>query len=118
MSNGVIKMVKARNIGIPWIKQPTKECSDPNCPFHGTLPIRGILLEGTVVSKKMKNTVVVRHDYLFYDKKYRRYERRRKKIHAHLPPCIDVEVGDKVIIGECRPLSKTVAFVVLTKKEV
>jgi len=101
---------------IPWIEPPEKECDDPNCPFHGTLSVRGILLEGTVVSVKMNRTVVVRHDYLHYVPKYKRYERRNKKIHAHLPPCLDVKEGDKVIIGECRPLAKTVAFVVLTKK--
>jgi len=107
---------KVRNVGIPGIKPPEKTCEDPNCPFHGKLPVRGILLEGTVVSTKMDNTVTVLHEYLHYVPKYMRYERRRKKIHAHLPPCIEVKVGDRVIIGECRPLSKTVAFVVLGKK--
>jgi len=107
---------KVRNIGIPGIKPPEKTCEDPNCPFHGKLPVRGILLEGTVVSTRMDNTVTVLHEYLHYVPKYMRYERRRRKIHAHLPPCIEVKVGDRVIIGECRPLSKTVAFVVLGKK--
>ncbi|MEM4823352.1 MAG: 30S ribosomal protein S17, partial [Acidilobaceae archaeon] len=48
-----------------------------------------------------------------YDSKYKRYERRRKKIHARLPPCIRVEIGEHVVIGECRPLAKTIKFVVL-----
>ncbi|HIQ03184.1 MAG TPA: 30S ribosomal protein S17, partial [Desulfurococcales archaeon] len=38
---------------------------------------------------------------------------RRKKIHAHNPPCINAKVGDEVIIGETRPIAKTVSFVVL-----
>jgi len=108
---------KVRNIGIPGIKPPERTCNDPNCPFHGRLSVRGILLEGTVVSTKMRGTVTVLHEYLHYVPKYMRYERRRSKIHAHLPPCMDVKVGDRVIIGECRPISKTVAFVVLGKKE-
>jgi len=45
---------KVRNIGIPGIKPPERTCNDPNCPFHGRLSVRGILLEGTVVSTKMK----------------------------------------------------------------
>ncbi|RLE82674.1 MAG: 30S ribosomal protein S17 [Thermoprotei archaeon] len=110
-------MSPARNIGIPGITPPEEECDDPNCPFHGRLSVRGLILEGVVVSTRMRNTVVIRHDYLHYDKKYKRYERRRKKIHAHLPPCIEVKEGDLVIIGECRPIAKTVSFVVLGKKK-
>ncbi|HDI23882.1 MAG TPA: 30S ribosomal protein S17, partial [Thermoplasmatales archaeon] len=36
---------------------------------------------------------------------------------AHCPPCLDVKVGDKVKIGECRPISKGVSFVVIQKLE-
>jgi len=106
----------ARNIGIPGISPPKESCEDPLCPFHGKLSVRGILLEGRVVSKKMHRTVVISHEYLHYVRKYRRYEKRRKKIHAHLPPCIKVKEGDYVIIGECRPISKSVSFVVLGKR--
>jgi len=102
----------ARNIGIP-VKAPTRECDDKNCPFHGRLPIRGIILTGRVYKKRMNKTIVVERDYLLYIKKYKRYERRRSRISAHLPPCIDVDVGDTVKIAECRPLSKTVSFVVI-----
>ncbi len=38
-------------------------------------------------------------------------------MHAHNPPCIDAKVGDRVRIGECRPLAKTVSFVVIEKLE-
>jgi len=70
-------------------------------------------LTGVVVKAKMQRTVVVEREYLYYDKKYKRYERRRSKIHAHNPPCINAKEGDVVIIGETRPLAKTVHFVVL-----
>ena len=102
----------ARNIGIP-VKPPARECDDRDCPFHGQLPVRGIILTGKVYKKRMAKTIVVERDYLVYVKKYKRYERRRSRIPAHLPPCIDVEVGDTVKIAECRPLSKTVSFVVI-----
>ncbi|MCX8191313.1 MAG: 30S ribosomal protein S17 [Nitrososphaerales archaeon] len=105
-----------RNIGID-VKPPTKSCDDPECPFHGSLSVRGKILEGKVVSNLAKKMIVIEREYLHYVKKYMRYERRRSKIHAHLPPCIEVARGDRVIIGECRPLAKTVSFVVLGKVE-
>jgi small subunit ribosomal protein S17 len=107
-------MVVARNIGIP-VKPPAKECYDKDCPFHGKLPVRGIIMTGRVYKKRMSKTIVIERDYLVYVKKYKRYERRRSRIPAHLPPCMEVEVGDVVKIAECRPLSKTVSFVVIEK---
>jgi len=47
-----------RDIGLD-VQQPAKECTDPNCPFHGVLPVRGQVLSGVVVSDKMNSTVVV-----------------------------------------------------------
>jgi len=104
-------------VGLEGVKPPARECDDKNCPFHGNLKVRGTVLEGTVVSDKMHKTVIVRVDYLKYDRKYKRYERRRSRIPAHNPPCIDARVGDRVRIAECRPLSKTKAFVVIEKLE-
>jgi small subunit ribosomal protein S17 len=98
-------------------KKPKKSCEDKNCPFHGELSIRGRVLEGSVVSAKMDKTVVVRRDYLHYVPKYKRYERRHGHVSAHNPPCLEVEEGDRVRIAECRPLSKTVSFVVVEKTE-
>ena len=105
-----------KNIGIP-VKPPKTECEDPKCPFHGNLPVRTKVLEGKVVSAKMKYTVVVQRDYLHYIPKYMRYERRRSRIPAHNPPCINAKEGDRVRIAECRPISKTVSFVVIEKLE-
>lgn len=102
---------------MPVLKAPKKTCDDPNCPFHGTLSIRERLLDGTVISAKMDKTVVVRRDYLNYVPKLKRYERRRGHISAHSPPCIDAKDGDSVKIAECRPISKTVSFVVVEKRE-
>ena len=98
-------------------KKPKKTCDDDNCPFHGTLSLRGHTLEGIVVSDKMENTIIVRRDYLNYVPKYKRYERRRNNVAAHSPPCLEVKAGDKVRLGECRPISKTVGFVVIEKLE-
>ena len=98
-------------------KRPKKTCDDVNCPFHGSLSLRGHTIEGIVISDKMEKTVIVRRDYLNYVPKYRRYERRRNNIAAHSPPCMEIRAGDKVKLGECRPISKTVGFVVIEKME-
>jgi small subunit ribosomal protein S17 len=48
--------------------------------------------------------------------KYERFEWRTGKYMAHNPPCINAVIGTKVKIMECRPLSKTKAFVVIEQK--
>lgn len=105
--------VRVRNVGIPGVKPPERTCNDPKCPWHGQVRVRGLILTGVVIKSKMKNTVVVEREYIYYDKKYKRYEKRRSRIHAHNPPCINAQPGDIVVIGETRPLAKTVHFVVL-----
>lgn len=102
----------ARDIGLN-VAAPEKECEDPNCPFHGVLPVRGHVSEGTVVSAKMKKTAVVQREYVKRVPKYERYEKRGSKVHAHNPLCIDAKDGDVVKIAECRPLSKTKKFVII-----
>ncbi len=104
---------KVRNIGIPNVEPPEKTCDDTKCPFHGNLSVRSKVREGIVTSTRMYKTIVFQTDYLSLIKKYSRYERRRSKRLAHLPPCIDVKVGDTVKVVECRPLSKNVSAVVI-----
>jgi len=99
------------------LKKPKKSCDDGNCPFHGTLSVRGRVLDGMVISAKMDKTVVIRRDYQLYVPKFKRYERRHRHINAHNPPCLNVKEGEHVRIAECRPLSKTVSFVVVEKME-
>ncbi len=108
-------MVKHRNIGIP-AKPPEKECSDPKCPWHGKLPLRGRIFKGKVISTYIK-TAVVEWGYVHYLPKYERYERRKTRVVAYNPECIGAKKGDTVRISECRPLSKTKSFVVFEKVE-
>ncbi|GLV40594.1 RHAU helicase [Carabus blaptoides fortunei] len=87
---------------------------DKKCPFTGNVSIRGRILTGVVQKMKMQRTIVIRRDYLHYIRKYNRFEKRHRNMSVHLSPCFrDVEIGDVVTIGECRPLSKTVRFNVL-----
>jgi len=98
-------------------KKPKKTCEDRNCPFHGDLSVRGHSLDGVVVSVKMDKTVIVERDYLHYVSKLMKYERRHSRIASHNPPCLETKEGDHVKIAECRPISKTVSFVVVEKTE-
>jgi len=95
---------------------PKKSCQDDRCPFHGSLKVRGRLLTGKVVSTAGKSFVVVQMEYLHNVRKFNRGERRRSRISAHTPPCIPVSDGDAVTIGECRPLSKSISFVVVESR--
>jgi small subunit ribosomal protein S17 len=98
------------------VKPPEATCSDPRCPFHGNLSVRGRVLEGTVVSDKRAKTVTVEIPRVQRVRKYERLEKRTSRIHAHNPPCLNARVGDRVKIAECRRLSKTKAFVVIAKE--
>ena len=108
------KKLKTRDIGLN-IKAPEETCEDKNCPFHGSLSVRGQVISGVVSSIKMQHSILVKKEFMHYVPKYERYERRSSKFTAHCPPCIKVNVGDIVRIAECRPLSKTVCFVAVEK---
>ena len=103
---------KTRNIGID-AKAPKELCEDVKCPWHGTLSVRGRVLQGIVTSNKAPKTVIVRWDFHNYMPKYERFERKHSKVAAYCPKCIEVKKGDIVRIAECRPLSKTKRFVVI-----
>jgi small subunit ribosomal protein S17 len=95
------------------VSEPSGTCSDDDCPFHGTLSVRGQLIEGTVASTAMEKTVVVEREYDVYVPKYDRYMKRRSRVAAHAPTCFDLQEGDTVRIAETRPLSKTKSHVVV-----
>ncbi|MFQ5648099.1 MAG: 30S ribosomal protein S17 [Candidatus Aenigmatarchaeota archaeon] len=104
------------NIGLD-IKPPEKECGDAKCAWHGRIALRGKVFRGTVKSSKAHNTVVVEWGYHRHVRKYERYERRRSSVVAYNPPCIRAREGSRVVIAECRPLSKTKNFVVVGKEQ-
>ena len=103
-----------RNIGLP-VKESKKkiEENEKNNPFNGTLSIRGKIFEGTVINAKAYGTIVIQKESPIYFKKFKRFGRSKNKIHAHVPSNINVEEGDYVIAAECRPISKSVSFVVV-----
>ncbi len=56
----------------------------------------------------MHRTIIIRREYLHFIPKYARYEKRHTNLAAHVSPAFRVSEGDRVIVGQCRPLSKTV----------
>ena len=91
------------------------DCSDKNCPIHGTLSTRGRSFEGVVVSDKMKKSVTVKWPRMIKVPKFERYYKMSSKVSAHNPDCLNVKSGDRVKISECRKISKTKTFVVVEK---
>ncbi len=61
---------------------------------------------GRVVSDKMDKTVIVQVERLVKHRLYQKYVRKRSKFVAH-DENNDSRVGDKVLIIQSRPLSKT-----------
>lgn len=61
---------------------------------------------GTVVSDKMDKTVIVLVERLVKHRLYHKYIRRREKYAAHDEQSLS-RIGDKVLITQSRPLSKT-----------
>ena len=59
---------------------------------------------GTVISNKMEKTVVVKVERVKQHPRYKKRYKVHKKYKAHTEG--EFKVGDKVIIEECRPLSK------------
>lgn len=105
-----------RDIGID-VPAPQGTCESPSCPFHGNLKVRGGQIVGTVVSRRMQNTALIEKARSHYIPKYQRYERRTSRYAAHVPSCLTLGEGDIVRIMECRPLSKTVSYVVVERRE-
>jgi len=76
-------------------------------------PVRGGTFVGRVVSNKMDKSATVRWEYAEKVPKFERYERRNTKISVHVPDQVELEEGDRVKVGETRPISKTKSHVIM-----
>ena len=72
------------------------------------------ILQGTVESAKCHKTISVRVERRFRDPLYQKTVKRSTKYAAHDPEGIYKE-GDKVKIIECRPISKTKRWMVISE---
>lgn len=71
-------------------------------------------LIGKVISDKMKKTVVIEVERLKEHPKYKRRYKVSKSYKAH-DEKEEYKVGDRVIIEECRPMSKEKRWRVIKK---
>ncbi len=70
---------------------------------------KGRTITGTVVSTKMKVTIVVEVNRFVAHPKYRKYQKHTSRFKAHDAGNTKKE-GEKVTIIECRPMSKDKHF--------
>ncbi len=61
--------------------------------------------EGVVRTDRMVKTVVVELERIVLHSRYKKYLRRRTRVKAH-DERDECRVGDRVVITECRPLSR------------
>ncbi len=61
---------------------------------------------GIVSSASMDKSITVRIERMFKHPKYKKYIRRHSKVHAH-DEANEANVGDRVELMECRPISKS-----------
>ncbi|MBA7611184.1 30S ribosomal protein S17 [subsurface metagenome] len=71
-------------------------------------------LQGIITSDKMANTVVVKVERVKEHPKYKRRYKVHKKYKAHFDKG-EYALGDKVVIEECRPISKDKKWKVIKK---
>ena len=71
-------------------------------------------LTGIIVSDKMEKTAVVRVERVKEHPKYKKRHRTHKKYKAH-DEKNEYKKGDKVVIEECRPISKEKAWRIVGK---
>ena len=71
------------------------------------MEVRGLQKErsGVVVSDKMAKTVVVSIERTVIHPRYKKILRRRSRVKAH-DETNQCHVGDRVLLVECRPLSR------------
>lgn len=98
------------------IVETNVSCNDFACPIHGNISIRGRSFKGKVI-RKFPKRITIEFERTLYIKKYERYAKKKTKLHARLPECMekDIDIGDYVEIKECRPLSKIIHFITINK---
>jgi len=71
------------------------------------------IMQGVVVSDKMEKTIVVNVERKFPHSLYKKFIKRSKRYHVH-DKDNQFKIGDIVKIQECRPLSKSKRWEVIS----
>ena len=104
-------------LGIKCPKEPQEDnIVDKKWPFGGNVSIRGRVFKGMVLSTMMKCTIIIRHNFLHYIKKNRRFEKRHHNVAVHCSPAL--KEGDIAVFGQCRLVAKTVRFNILRNQKI
>ncbi len=72
-------------------------------------------LTGIIVSNKMEKTVVVKVESIKEHPIYKRRFKVHKKYKAHVENSTEFTPGEKVVIQECKPISKDKTWEVIEK---
>jgi len=91
-----------------------KEIKVKNKP---TYSIRGKLIEAKIIRMKSKLTASVEVKNTKFIPKYERYILKKSHFSVHVPEGMDVVVGDIVLCGETRKISKTKSMIIIKKVE-
>ncbi|MFH1396525.1 MAG: 30S ribosomal protein S17 [archaeon] len=97
------------------VKAPEKKADehDQNCPFHGSLNVKKETFTGVVVKRDAHGTATIEWFRQIFVPKYERSEVRKSRMRAHNPPCVNAEVGQKVLVARTRPISKSKHHVII-----
>lgn len=82
----------------------------------GTIATRGRVFQGIVI-RKFPKRVTIEFERTVYVPKFERSLRKRTRIHSRLPDSMadSIQLGDLILVQECRPLSKLIHSVVIKK---
>ena len=75
------------------------------------------LLTGVVISDKADKTITVKVERKVRHPLYGKIMKRTTKVHAH-DESNDASIGDIVTVKECRPISKSKTWVLVTTQEI
>lgn len=73
-------------------------------------------MQGVVVSNGMERSIVVSTERYIKHSKYKKFVRKSTKVMAHDAENL-CQVGDKVTIAECKPLSKNKSWTLVSVDE-
>ena len=87
----------------------TKKAKRPIAP-------RGRIFKGVVV-RKFPKRITIELERTVYISKFESFMKKKTRIHARLPDEMsnEVNIGDLVLVQECRPISKIIHFVLVKK---
>ena len=106
--------VRKEVLGIPAPERAyDSQYYDQKCPFTGGLVVKKELLTGKVIKKDTNKSATIEWNSSSYVPKYERFALKRSRLRVHNPPCLDAQIGQKVLVARTRPLSKTKHHVII-----